>query len=39
LWVLLKDNGANYRIEHVGVGNRSGTIKLIDFSTYFPVRI
>ena len=39
LWVLLKDNGVNYRIEHVGVGNRSGTIKLIDFFTYFPVRI
>lgn len=39
LWVLLKDNGVNYRIEHVDVENRSGTIKLISFPTYFPVRI
>jgi hypothetical protein len=39
LWELLKDNGVTYRIEHVGVENGSGIIKLIGFSTYFPVRI
>lgn len=39
LWVLLKDNGIAYRIEHVGVENRSATIQLIGFSTYFPVKI
>jgi 4-amino-4-deoxy-L-arabinose transferase-like glycosyltransferase len=38
LWVLLKDNGVNYRIEHVDVKNRSGAIKLNGFSAYFPVR-
>ena len=39
LWVLLKDHGVTYRLEHVGVENRSGTIPLIGFSTYFPVKI
>jgi hypothetical protein len=39
MWVLLKDNGVSYRIEHVDVENRSGSIKLNGFSHYFPVRI
>ena len=40
LWVLLKNDGVNYRIEHVeGIKNRSGEIKLENFTTYFPVRI
>jgi hypothetical protein len=39
LWILLKENGVNYRIEHVDVENRSGRIKLNDFSTYYPVKI
>lgn len=40
LWVLLKDGGAKYRIEHVeGIKNRSGEITLENFTTYFPVRI
>ena len=39
LWVMLKSDGDKYRIEHVDVQNRSGGIKLIDFSKYQPVRI
>lgn len=39
LWVLLKDNGVDYRVEHVNVTNYSGRINLNGFSKYFPVRI
>jgi hypothetical protein len=39
LWVLLKENGAGYRIEHINVENASGKIKLEGFSPYYPVRI
>jgi len=39
LWVMLKSDGDKYRIEHVDVQNRSGGIKLLDFSKYQPVRI
>jgi len=39
LWVLLKDGAGGHRIEHVEVENHSGEIKLIGFSTYFPVGI
>ena len=39
LWIMLKDTGVSYRIEHVEVNNPSGRIKLQGFSTYFPVRI
>jgi 4-amino-4-deoxy-L-arabinose transferase-like glycosyltransferase len=39
LWILLQENGATYRIEHVEVENASGAIKLQEFSRYFPVRI
>ncbi len=39
LWVLLKENGVHYRIEHVNVENGSGKIRLEGFSEYFPVQI
>ena len=39
LWVLLKEDGGNYRIEHVDVENGSGGIKLDGFTYYFPVQI
>lgn len=38
LWVLLKDNGVNYRIEHVDVNNLSAKIPLEDFSNYYSVQ-
>jgi hypothetical protein len=37
LWVVLKDNGVNYRIEHVDVKNNSGKIPPEDFLLYVPV--
>ena len=39
LWVVLKDNGVDCRIEHLDVTNPSGSIKLIDFAPYYPVSI
>lgn len=38
LWVVLRDNGVKYRIEHVDVNNSSASIQLENFSTYYPVR-
>ena len=39
LWVVLKENGVECRVEHVDVKNPSGNIKLHGFSPYFPVSI
>jgi 4-amino-4-deoxy-L-arabinose transferase-like glycosyltransferase len=39
LWVMLKDNGIDYRIEHINVKNGSGRIKLEDFILFVPVTI
>ena len=39
LWVLLNGRGDRYRIEHVGVENPSGRIKLRGFTDYFPISI
>jgi len=39
VWILLQNNDATYRIEHIGVKNNSGKIKLNDFTTYISVTI
>lgn len=39
LWVLLQEGNRSYRIEHVGVTNSSGKIRLERFQDYIPVNI